>query len=145
MSFFTFLNPDPNFKVPDMDTNIAVRRILQLLNDNTPPSGGASGSGSTTSVGATFKTLSDVIVDTVGSAKQCAGQVSPRGVMVCADLNNTGTIYVGDSTVTNGSGSKRGFALTQAGQLSVVLPVNNTNQIYVNADNNGDRATITVL
>lgn len=149
MSTFTFGNPDPAFHTPNMDTNVAVRRILQILNESgalaSASGSGSSGGGSTITTGNTFKTLADVIVTNAGVAQQCVGSPSPRGVLVEADVANTGPIYVGDATVTNASGSKRGLQLVAAGMSSVVIPVSTSDQIFVNADTSGDRATVTIL
>lgn len=91
-----------------------------------------------------FSTGSD-IVGVAGSAVQGAALAVTRGVQVCADPSNSGIIYIGDSGVTNASGSKRGIPLVAGGMVNFRLNVSNTNQIYVNCDTSGDRACITVL
>lgn len=83
-------------------------------------------------------TGSDVIVATAGTRVQFPSAVCTRGVFVVAKSGNTGPVYLGGSTVTKGSGSNRGMTLTQAGMPSQIIPVDNANKLYLNADNNND-------
>lgn len=148
MGFFTFGNPERGnqFRVPSMDTDTALRYILQILNESSILGGGGSaGTGGSGSTGASFTTGSDVIVTAAGVAKQAVGVPSPRGVLVVAKVTNTGSVYIGGSNVTNASGSRRGIELVQAGMPSVILPVSSTDLIYVNADNANDGVGLVIL
>ena len=143
MGFFNFLTPETKkFNVPEnMDITVAVRRILQILNDTFP----SETAGSTTSVGNSFKTVANLTIDDTTKAKQFQGVPSPRGVLVMARSTNQGAIYVGDADVTNALGTKCGIQLTPAGMTSVVLPVDNSNRVYVAADTANDKAYCVVL
>lgn len=55
-----------------------------------------------------------------------------------APSGNTGTIYVGGSLVTNGGGGNPGISLGAGSSISNIS-VNNSNWIYVAADNANDR------
>lgn len=101
-----------------------------------------SGAGT---VGTSFATAPDITVLVAGTAVQGLAASTPRGVMVVAHLLNTGSVYIGGPTVSDGSGNAKGITLTQAGMPSVVLPVENLNQIWVNADNAGDRVGVVIL
>lgn len=107
-------------------------------------SGGTDSTGPG-SVGTSFGTGADIIVLAAGTAVQGTSLSTPRGALICAPADNVGAIYVGSSNVTKGSGSIRGLILTQLGMSSQSLPVANMNQIWVNADNNNDRACVLAL
>ncbi len=55
--------------------------------------------------------------------------------------SNAGTVYVGASTVTNASGSSRGFPLA-AGDALASIRVDNSNELYGAADNANDKISI---
>lgn len=67
-----------------------------------------------------------------GSAEALAGSTAIRSVTVRALLNNVGTIYVGDSSVSSSNGFELG-----AGD-SVDLDVDNLNKIFLDTDTNGE-------
>lgn len=92
-----------------------------------------------------INTGDDVIVTGVGVAMQCPSLAASKGVMVVADLQNSGYVYVGGSNVTNSSGSKRGIILSPGGMPSQLLPVNNANLLWVNADIAGDRVGLIAI
>lgn len=54
---------------------------------------------------------------------------------------NSGTVYVGSSTVTNASGASRGFPLA-AGEALSALRVDDSNELYGAADNANDKISI---
>lgn len=143
--FYNLLSNKGDIKVPEMDVQEALRRILGILNYGFSMGDGLNPGGESLLAGSTFVSIADIIVVEAGKAVQCAGSPSPRGVLVVADPNNTGAVYVGGSGVTNATGSQRGLILTQAGMPSQVLPVSTTSLIYVNADNAGDRVGIVIL
>ncbi len=59
-------------------------------------------------------------------------------VVVGADIDNAGRIYIGGSDVTNASGASEGFGLDPGD--SVTMRVHNTNAVYAAADVAGDNA-----
>ena len=71
-----------------------------------------------------------------------ASHVGANWVILCALPANAGIVYIGDSTVTNAGGAKRGIQLN-AGQ-SAILPAQaiptayDLAQVFVNADTIGD-------
>lgn len=76
-------------------------------------------------------------VTTAGTAVQLNGGTSlsiPTGaeLVVRADGDNTGNIYVGDSSVTNSNGFILG-----AGE-SISVPTDDVTNIHIDADNNGE-------
>lgn len=122
------------FQNGDKDWYI-LKKILQNLSgisDGTIPVPTTPGS-----VGAPT-TQTDVTVATAGTAVQAIAAGS-KGYIAAA-VGNTGLLYVGDANVTNASGTKKGFILSQAG-LSPLL----SGPVYVNADNNGDLAGVTTI
>ena len=90
-----------------------------------------------------IKTFADEIVAAAGTAEPLADvRTGANWVIICARPANAGIVYIGDSTVTNASGSKRGIQLN-AGQ-SAILPAQaiptayDLAQVFVNADTIGD-------
>lgn len=79
-----------------------------------------------------------ITVATAGTAVQGANIAGITGVIIVADGDNGGSIYVGGVGVTNGSGGQQGAELAAKG--SITLYVTNLNQIWVNADSNGYKA-----
>lgn len=110
------------------------KRILENLN------GIASGSSSivVTAGAGTPSTQADAVVATAGT-RVLAIAGGQKG-MLSAAIDNDGFMYVGDVTVTNASGGKKGIILSQAG-MSPIL----TGPVYVDADNNGDLVGVTYL
>lgn len=121
------------------DHEILLELVTQLEIINTSIEDGSG------SVGTSFATAPDITVAVVGTAVQGVAASTPRGVLVVASVNNTGAVYVGGPTTSNDVGNARGITLTQAGMPSVVLPVENLNQIWVNADNASDRVGVVIL
>ena len=86
----------------------------------------------------------DVTVAIAGAAQRCGALAAvTRGILVTASPGNAGNVYLGDSTVTKGDGTKRGVTLVPGG--SVLMAVSNANLIYVNADDNGSKVGIIAL
>lgn len=83
-------------------------------------------------------TQTDATVATAGT-RVLAIAAGTKG-MISAAVGNTGLLYVGDITVTNAAGTKKGIILSQAG-MSPVL----TGPIYIDADTNGDKAGVTTF
>ncbi len=91
-----------------------------------------------------FVTGADVVVASAGTAVQCNSlAASFKGIQIAADPSNTGTIYCGDSSVTRGTGAKRGTPLVPGG--TAFFAVSNANKIWINADNNNDKAGVNAL
>lgn len=79
---------------------------------------------------------------TVSSAGATARtQLASRSVSYCtiqARPANAGAVYVGGYTVTNASGANPGIVLAPGGSYASIR-VNNSNEIYIAADNSGDK------
>lgn len=88
-------------------------------------------------------TAPDVVVPTKGTAVQGPDQVVMRDVWVVANSKNSGSMYVGGSEVTNGSGTKRGVELIAGGMVKIE-GLENTNELYFNADENNDKVGLLV-
>lgn len=101
-----------------------------------------SGTGATS---ATFNSYDDIVVAVAGTAVQGPNVALLRGVWITARDTNTGQVYLGGSGVTNGAGAQRGMTLVPAGMNSSIIPISNLNQIWINADNAGDRVGIIAL
>lgn len=74
----------------------------------------------------------DQDVSTAGTSVQLP-DISCREVTISAKKDNTGTIYIGGSTVSNAS-----YGVYLDAGDSFTKPVANTNLIYIDADENGD-------
>jgi len=90
-------------------------------------------------VNPTSITHGSVTVSTAGTAVPLATSATPvsKVVTIIADINNTGLIYVGNSSVTNGSGANPGFTLVQGASIDIYI--DDLSKIYVDADNSGDK------
>jgi hypothetical protein len=147
MSYYDFGADKGDVRCPDMDTNEALRRILAILNDSSAPaptSGSGSTGGSTTSVGSTFNSITNQTIDVTGTRKQLPSVPTPRGVLLVAKVGNNDPICVGGVGVTISTGTQCGITLTAAGMPSVVIPVSNLSQIYINGTA-GDGVGIAIL
>ena len=71
-------------------------------------------------------------VAAAGTSEQLP-DISCREVTISAKKDNTGTIYIGGSTVSNAS-----YGVYLDAGDSFTKPVANTNLIYIDADENGD-------
>ena len=87
----------------------------------------------------------DTIVTAAGTAVQGPDRTTTRGVVVNAPATNVGNVYIGPSTVTNVLGNERGIILVPGGMTPGVVPLENLNLLWVNADTNGDRVCYLVL
>lgn len=125
----------------DSDNNL-LYKIAQSLS---VIAGQSIPSGSPGTADSSFSTGPNITVLTAGVAVAGPDIATPRGVWVVARQGNTGSVYIGGSNVTNDSGGFRGAELVQTGMNSMLLPVSNLNQIYVNADNAGDRVGVVIL
>lgn len=121
-----------------MGANVLLYKIATLLSYVANSTTNISGSGS-------FNTAPDITVAVAGTAIQGVSVATPKGVLIVARSLNTGSVYVGGSNVTQDGGGARGAELTPAGMPSVVLPISNLNQLWVNADNAGDRVGVIIL
>lgn len=64
------------------------------------------------------------------------------GVYVCSLTSNSGDVFVGDSTV---SSTKHGMSLSPGGMTPRPLPVGNTNEVWVDGTNTGDKVGFLVV
>lgn len=90
-----------------------------------------------------LNTAPDIIVTVPGTAVQGSNVATPKGVRLTARLENAGSMYAGGPNVTNDLGGRRGQEITQAGGCELL--VSNLNQVYLNADNAGDRVGVVIL
>ncbi len=103
----------------DLDTNT---QYLRSIDDKTP----SQVAGSDTPVSG------QKTVTTAGTAVAVGGDVAVKGLIVIADPDNGGNIYVGPATVD----SSTGLALPPGG----ILPAGNVNlsDIYIDSDVSGE-------
>lgn len=92
-----------------------------------------------------LQTGNDIAIAVGGTAVQGPNLPATRGILVVANPNNTNPVNVGDSTVTDNTGAKRGIILTAGGMPSQFIAVDNANKIYLNGQTAGDRVGLTVL
>lgn len=137
--------PATNCPVYGDTDNTLLQKIANLLCGSAFNSSGPTTGGSTNVTGSSFTSINDANVAVAGTRVQFSAQPTPRGVLIVAKLTNTNPVYIGGSGVTNASGGQKGITLTQAGMPSIVLPVQNTNQIYINADTAGDGVGVVIL
>lgn len=78
-------------------------------------------------------------VTTAGTAVQLQDHPC-KMVVITAETDNTGNIFVGSSNVVAAAGSEIGFVL-YTGQTSIPIPISNTNLLYINSTVNGDGVT----
>lgn len=123
---------------PSMGANELLYKIALLLSYLVNSTTNISGSP-------TFQAAPDITVVNAGTAQNGVSVATPKGVMVVAALNNNGSVYVGGSEVSNSSGGKRGAELSPLGMPSVVLPISNLDQLYVDSDNDGNRVGVLIL
>lgn len=101
----------------------------------------SGGGGSTPS--SSIVTGTNVTVAAAGTRVQGGANAASRGVFVGAPTTNSGSIFVGDVTVTNGSGTKRGTELLPGG--FAFFSVSNSNLLYFDADTSGDKACLNII
>ena len=80
-----------------------------------------------------------VVNVSAGTAVQFPSNSCGR-VLVTAESNNSGAIWIGDSSVLGTVGSEQGFILFSS-QTSNPLLVSNTNLLYIDAVTSGDGVT----
>ena len=96
------------------------------------------------SLSSTVSSGTDTTVAVAGTAVNCAALASgSRGIQVTAAPGNDGLIYIGDSTVTNAAGARRGTILVPGG--TAFFGITNANLLWINADDNGSSAGIVSL
>lgn len=132
----SYTETEPRFGDGANDLLYKIAKSLSLL-----AASGIPGSGGSSS----FNTGPDITVLVAGTAVAGIDIATPRGVLVVARSGNKGSVYVGGSNVTKDGGGFRGAELLQAGMPSAALPVSNLNQVYINADNAGDRVGVVIL
>ncbi len=146
--FYDFSQGKGDVGIPMMDFEEAIRRILAIMNSNAAPGGNPvtpGGGGSTTSVGSTFNSQTNVTIDAPSARKVFPTVATPRGILVVARVGNTNPVCIGGPGVTDSTGSECGITLTAAGMTSVVIPVSNANLVYVNGLTTGDGVGFVVL
>lgn len=91
-----------------------------------------------------FATQTDITVAAAGTRVNAPGIATPRGVIISPRSGNTGTVYVGDKTVTNAAGTKVGIALSKlASPIFLLIPT--LNLLWFDADTSGDKVGIQIL
>lgn len=103
--------------------------------DGTAP-GGATGASAITT-GATKS------IAIAGTPVRIAAAAATRGVILSANPNNTSTIYVGGSSIGNGSSGNTGYMITPGG--SYFFPMTDASILYINGDTNGDSVGVTII
>ena len=81
------------------------------------------------------------VVAAAGTAEALAASTACEKVDIQAELDNTGVIVVGGSTVVATAATRRGIAL-RAGD-SYCLEVDNLADVYIDAEVNGEGVTYT--
>jgi len=81
------------------------------------------------------------VVASAGTAEALAASTACQKVDIQAELDNTGIIVVGGSTVVAAAGTRRGIAL-RAGD-SYEFEIDNLADIYIDATVNGEGVTFT--
>lgn len=77
-------------------------------------------------------------VTTAGTRVQLsATSVRIKGLMISGDLGNTGEVVVGDNSVVATQGAMVGNVIIP-GNAPFVLPVNDLNLVWIDANTNGD-------
>lgn len=123
-------------QIAGVDVNNVVRELRVSPSGVVQVSSGSS---------AYISTAPDLVCAVAGTAVNGSTVSTVNGVLLVARPSNVGAVYIGDNTTTNGSGAKRGLILSQLGMPSSILPISNLNQLWINADNNGDGVGVLVL
>ncbi len=98
-------------------------------------------------IGAMFGKIVDgsTTISSAGTPVRITATSTPcAGVWVGGDTGNSSVIYVGSSTVDGVQGQQRGISVEPAGN-SILIPVNNLNLLYVDANTSGDSAVWSYL
>jgi len=82
-------------------------------------------------------------VTTAGTAVVLSTSIASKKVTITANINNSGIICVGASTVVANQTGRRGTPLFPGDSLS--LEISNVGLIYIDATVNGDGVTYTYL
>lgn len=93
-----------------------------------------------------LKTLAQVTVATSGTEQRLTSNhiSNVEAIYISAPAANTGSIYVGDSSVA----TTRGIEIPKGTSFTIMAPrgdMINIRDIYVDAANNGDKCNITYL
>lgn len=90
-----------------------------------------------------YQQTKEVALDAAGARIPTRMAVSPAlmSMTIQGARDNTGPVYIGDSTVGGNGSANVGFAL-QPGVDFGPVRCSRANQIYFNADNDGDRLVI---
>lgn len=82
-------------------------------------------------------------VASVGTAEALAASTTIKEVTITAELNNTGTITVGGSTVVDATATRRGTPLYPGDSTTVTT--DNLAEVFIDAEVNGDGVTFAYL
>lgn len=85
------------------------------------------------------KNPTNIVISSSGTGVQGPDFALDRGVRATAHPDNQGFIYLGGSGVTASGGAYYGTILVPGGMTPDLIPVKNTNQIYINGDYAGDQ------
>ena len=109
---------------------------------------GGSGGGGTTTSSVTVTSLTDTVssldhgsnldIDTTAEQITSTSFTTKRGVAIKADLDNSGTIYIGNSDVTAGTIAATDGMPLSAGE-SIEIEIDNPNKLYAIASTNNQK------
>jgi hypothetical protein len=128
-------------------TDTIVRHTQVIGADGNPMPSGASASTPihVSTGGPIASTVNDgrKTVSSVGSAEALAASTTIKEVTITAELNNTGTITVGGSTVIDATATRRGTPLYPGDTVTVTT--DNLAEVYIDTEVNGDGVTYNYL
>ena len=128
-------------------TDTVTRHVQHIGANGSPmPSGATAGDPIHVSTGgAVATTMGDgrQTVASTGTAEAIAASTAVKEVTITAELDNTGTITVGGSTVIDATATRRGSPLYPS--ESITIPTDNLAEVYIDAEVNGDGVTFSYL
>jgi hypothetical protein len=144
MAITNLNNNQDGLIAPEMDVNVAVRRILAILNSIGSIASGGSAviNVSNGALSPSFDSIDNIKVPTAGTRVRLP-DVPCRGCQLIAPKQNSGSIYAGGPSVK--AGTHTAYELSPLGMTNVTIPVTNLNQIYIDADTSGDGIGIVIF
>jgi len=129
-------------------TTDTIVRHTQIIgaNGSPMPSGATAGDPIHVSTGGPIaSTVGDgrKTVISVGTAETLAASTTIKEVTITAELNNTGTVTIGGSTVVDATATRRGSPLYPGDTVTVTT--DNLAEVYIDVEVNGDGVTYQYL
>lgn len=128
-------------------TDTIVRHAQVIGADGNPMPSGASVSNPihVSTGGVVASTIGDgrKVVTTAGTAVTLAASAASKEVTITAELNNTGTVTVGGSTVVDATATRQGSPLYPGDTITIAT--DNLTEVYIDAEVNGDGVTYSYL